>query len=63
VLAATVQASRQLHTGGIYLAYLAFYRMLLADLGGDRTENPYEASLFLIPAQTCDSTDAVMSMS
>jgi hypothetical protein len=49
-----VQASRQLHPVGIFLAYLAFYRMLLADFDGARTENPYEANLFLIPAQTCD---------
>ena len=49
------QAARHLHDIGIYLAYLAFYRTLLADVGGARTENPYEANLFLIPAQTCVS--------
>lgn len=47
------QAARHLHDIGIYLAYLAFHRTLLADVGGVRTENPYEANLFLIPAQTC----------
>ena len=58
--ATIVQASRQLHTVGIFLAYLAFYRMLLADFGGVRTENPYEANLFLVPAQTCACTAAVL---
>lgn len=50
-----MQPARRGPGNGIYRAYWAFFHMLLADLGGARTENPYEANLFFIPSQTCGS--------
>jgi len=53
-----MQPARRGPGNGIYRAYWAFFQMLLADLGGARTENPYEANLFFIPSQTCGSPPA-----